>query len=138
MRSGALKVAAFSPSAAFSDSRTEKPWSSNPARRNRLIFGSSSITSTTLAGLFIGHGHPCGSPHWRVGQGNGSRCSLSLTPAGDGDASAVRPDKSGCDPKAETGSGNCGLMTWASERLAAKLLLVVRRYSDTFIGKRQK
>ena len=38
----------FAVPAAFSASITEKPWSSKPARRNRLIFDSSSIRSTRM------------------------------------------------------------------------------------------
>src|ERR1700730_17732089 len=137
MRSGVLKVAAFNPSSAFSASSTEKPRSSKPARRNRLIFGSSSIRSTALLGLFI-----CGSRqlerfHRRGGQGDGSRCSVFLPAARDVDSAAVCPDKNRGDPKAQARAGDCCLMAPASERSAAQELLFVRRDPDALIGNRQ-
>src|SRR5580698_4852273 len=116
MRSGALKVAAFSPSAAFSASMIEKPWSSNPARRNRLIFGSSSITRTTLAGLFMVEAVKFGDAQRGAGQGDGSGGSLSLTPARDVDGSTVCFDEGGCNPEAKSGPRDGGLMARASER----------------------
>src|ERR1700731_1998985 len=133
MRSGVLKVAAFNPSSAFSASSTEKPRSSKPARRNRLIFGSSSIRSTTLLGLFIALGRRFGSSYGRAGQGDRSRCSLSLAPARDVDGATVGGDEGGCDPEAQAGAGDGGLMALAPERPAAELLTLVRRYPDALI-----
>src|ERR1700682_903831 len=104
MRSGELNVADFNPSAALSASSTEKPWISKPARRNRLIFGSSSIRRTTLLGLFIGCCSQCGWFHRGAGQDDGSGRSLSLTAAEYVNGSTVRLDEGRCDPKAQSGS----------------------------------
>ena len=53
IRSGLFSMADLRPSAPVAASRIEKPWSSNPARRKRLILGSSSITRTVLRTLLM-------------------------------------------------------------------------------------
>ena len=54
MRSDEPEAASLKAAAALSASSTSKPFISKPARRNRLIFGSSSTRSTTLEGWDIG------------------------------------------------------------------------------------
>src|SRR5260370_15087955 len=103
-RSGVLKVGGFNASAALSASITEKPSSSKPARRNRLIFGSSSMRRARLLGLFICYGRQVGSFDESAGQGNGNRCSQTSPAARDVAGSTACLDKGGRAPHTEAGS----------------------------------
>src|SRR5271168_966675 len=137
IRSGALKVAACSPSAASAASCTVKPpCNSKPARRKRRIFGSSSINSTRLVGLLIGGTHGILVDHG-LGQDDGCRGAASLTLAHDIDRPVIGLDESGGDPEAEADAGDDLPMTRASERPAAELRALFRGDAGSGIGDRE-
>src|ERR1700761_2067053 len=119
MRSGALNVAAFRPSAAFSASRT-----ANPLRRNRLILGSSSITSTTFADLLIGQSRQAGIFHPAGGQHDGCGGAKAFAMAGDFDGAAVGADEGRRDPEAEARARNRFPVARAAKRPLAEFVLL--------------
>src|SRR5262249_2669170 len=130
-RSGELNVAILSPSAAFSASTTEKPWISYPARRKRLIFGSSSIRRTRLLGLLIVADRQFSGRGLIGGHQDRRRGSETLATTRDLNRPAMCPDKGGRDPEAEAGSRDAGVMALAAKRFAPDMALLVRRDADT-------
>jgi len=75
IRLAGVSAADFSPSAAVAASRTENPCSSNPARRNRRICSSSSISRTVFFDLSIGGHQRSGGFHRASGKMNCHRRS---------------------------------------------------------------
>src|SRR5207302_10928124 len=112
---GGLSVAQRSASAPVSASCTEKPSSSRPARRKRLICTSSSTTRTT--GLVSVIGADLGLARRRCKrQVDGNRGAAIGARARGLDLAAVGANERLCDPQAETGARCRRRVTGAAEK----------------------
>src|SRR5262249_43421589 len=115
-RSIGRKVAVRIASAPVPASWTNNPLRSNPVRRNRRIWISSSTTRTMGAGSLIGTTFQLGQRVLRYRQFDRNGSTKSGTVAGGADLAVIGADEGACDPEAESGTARgCGMSLAARE-----------------------